>query len=574
MADTNANTNADTGANDDQHVNIEQGQETTQSNEDATEEDQALPQVDEEIVSATTATAAADETESSANTVDATPAPAPVATEPATNDSPETVSIDEAESSTDADTVVAVAVAASEPATSSDAVDAANAEAESKQDSVTAPEPAIAELSTSDAEPTTSEISVNFDATSADAVAPERDAPAPEPEAPAPAELMLGASSEPEASAKVDATIIVKTDSTSDVDAATELSTSGPATPTPVAPEPAAPESGPPSYDAAMSASATAAASIDEVESSLNANATPTPAPTTLPVAEVVAPAAEASAAPATASSASSSSSPAPVSRPVTPSEPEAQALSHEVMSQLVGMPGNKTCIDCGDARPMWASLSFGGLMCLTCCGAHRAMGVHLSFMRSLNLDNWTEKQVMYMRVGGNDTLRAFFAQKGVQDSGQERYHTPAAALYRMRIKALADNTTVMPSEEASMLAAHADSIAAAGGSGSSNSNEMMSAPEWVPDANARDCHVCNVRFSLMRRRHHCRFCGNVCCGLCAPSLNTKPIPKFGMSTPVRHCKQCYRSPLVNWAEMEALAAKTDIFPFKFPLSFPKTNST
>jgi hypothetical protein len=114
-------------------------------------------------------------------------------------------------------------------------------------------------------------------------------------------------------------------------------------------------------------------------------------------------------------------------------SEPEAQALSHDIMSDIIALPGNHLCIDCGVGRPLWASLTFGTLMCLECCGAHRAMGVHLSFMRSLNLDNWTPKQVACMRVGGNDALRSFFAHKGVQESGQQRYHTPAAALYRMR---------------------------------------------------------------------------------------------------------------------------------------------
>lgn len=40
-------------------------------------------------------------------------------------------------------------------------------------------------------------------------------------------------------------------------------------------------------------------------------------------------------------------------------------------------------------------------------------------------------------------------------------------------------------------------------------------APEWVSDELAPVCMKCSLKFSLTRRRHHCRACGKVFCSSC-----------------------------------------------------------
>ena len=39
--------------------------------------------------------------------------------------------------------------------------------------------------------------------------------------------------------------------------------------------------------------------------------------------------------------------------------------------------------------------------------------------------------------------------------------------------------------------------------------------PFWVPDAEAPNCMICSTKFTVVKRRHHCRSCGKVLCSNC-----------------------------------------------------------
>ncbi|EKE38087.1 hypothetical protein ENUP19_0380G0052 [Entamoeba nuttalli] len=71
--------------------------------------------------------------------------------------------------------------------------------------------------------------------------------------------------------------------------------------------------------------------------------------------------------------------------------------------------PENQKCFDCGKNNPTWCSLNNGVYLCMNCAGIHRSYGVHISFVRSLTLDNFKPQQLVMMKLGGNKRAKEYF---------------------------------------------------------------------------------------------------------------------------------------------------------------------
>ena len=69
---------------------------------------------------------------------------------------------------------------------------------------------------------------------------------------------------------------------------------------------------------------------------------------------------------------------------------------------QILLIPGNEVCCDCGSRDPKWASINLGVTLCIACSGVHRSLGVHISKVRSLTLDSWEPEILKVMAELGN----------------------------------------------------------------------------------------------------------------------------------------------------------------------------
>jgi len=72
------------------------------------------------------------------------------------------------------------------------------------------------------------------------------------------------------------------------------------------------------------------------------------------------------------------------------------------ILEKLLKDVDNKRCAECGTAAPRWASANLGVFLCIKCSGIHRAMGTHISFIRSVSLDRWKPEEIAFIQSMGN----------------------------------------------------------------------------------------------------------------------------------------------------------------------------
>uniref|UniRef100_A0A8D2C4R2 Small ArfGAP 1 n=1 Tax=Sus scrofa TaxID=9823 RepID=A0A8D2C4R2_PIG len=110
----------------------------------------------------------------------------------------------------------------------------------------------------------------------------------------------------------------------------------------------------------------------------------------------------------------------------------KAQKLNEQhqlILSKLLREEDNKYCADCEAKGPRWASWNIGVFICIRCAGIHRNLGVHISRVKSVNLDQWTPEQIQCMQDMGNTKARLLY-----EANLPENFRRPQTDQYPLKI--------------------------------------------------------------------------------------------------------------------------------------------
>jgi len=117
-----------------------------------------------------------------------------------------------------------------------------------------------------------------------------------------------------------------------------------------------------------------------------------------------------------------------------------------EILKQLLKLPENEHCADCGALEPQWASVNLGIFLCIVCAGIHRHLGVDITRVKSVNLDSWKDSEIDTVRATNNIKANDYW-ESYLPDNFQRPNYTDSIGLKEQWIKCKYADKAFVPIE-------------------------------------------------------------------------------------------------------------------------------
>ncbi|XBW36686.1 hypothetical protein QEN19_002261 [Hanseniaspora menglaensis] len=161
---------------------------------------------------------------------------------------------------------------------------------------------------------------------------------------------------------------------------------------------------------------------------------------------------------------------------------------------KLQKLESNKECVDCKNPQPQWASPKFGIFICFDCAGIHRGLGVHISFVRSITMDQFKDDELKAMELGGNDAFNEYMKSHKIdlELPAKFKYDNPIAEDYKAKLKSLVDGTEFEESHHADFDPA---SLVAAASAASENKTIITGSGDVIKSTSSTHANTPTVDF-------------------------------------------------------------------------------
>jgi hypothetical protein len=116
-----------------------------------------------------------------------------------------------------------------------------------------------------------------------------------------------------------------------------------------------------------------------------------------------------------------------------------ATRLSVKNLKDILALPDNGRCFDCDKkfaiSSEIWAAVCFGIVLCSKCAKYHNENLSVKTGVRSLSMDNLTNRQVLALQLGSNGQLKGFFKRQHVEKTSPELlYKLNPASFYKRQL--------------------------------------------------------------------------------------------------------------------------------------------